>query len=397
VRRDFGRGAYLVEAGCLSEAIYLVRNGYVRIFLLAEDGRETTTAILGPGQLVGVTPLLGEDVHHEFAQALTRVEVWALSMRRSRDSLAEDQILRGLVLGSLAQRFAVAVALLRDVALLPVAERVHDIETRLTASLRGSPLALKRTTLAGLVQARPETLARAHPIARPLARTAVSGPQAQAGIDSANWVFQKGHVLLEADLPAGHAGRVVSGEVQVSVAGAGDRQMVVEYLDGGDLFGIGALLGMPPAGIRLTALSDGEVELLSGGELLRRLADEPTALGPLLSRLGWRLEQLERRLARAAAPEASQRLMDLLRELAARDPQPRPGGARVVPGGWSHAALAHQIGVSRETVTRALAELSGAGAIRRQGRRILVVSGLRGLRSDGGGRREPSGDCRSSA
>ena len=371
--RRFRRGDFLVEAGCPAEVMYLVRSGQIRVFLLEEDGRETTTALLGPGQPVGLAPLLGRAVHHAFAQALTGVDAWAMPAGPLRERLGADPALLGLVVGSFAQRLGVTLGLLRDVALLPVAERALDIEARLAACLGGRPPALSRTTLAALIQARPETLARTqapeHQPAEPPTGTRLE----PARIESARRTFRPGEVVLQADLPTGRVGLVVAGQLQLTLTGAGGRALAVDRLEGGDLFSIGALLGLPPVGLRLVALSDGAVEVLRTGELLDRLADRPDALRNLVHRFGARLERLERRLARATAADARQRLLELLVELAPRDGQSLPAGARALPGVWSHAALARQMGVCRETVTRALAALASAGAIRREGRHIVVL------------------------
>jgi CRP-like cAMP-binding protein len=99
------------------------------------------------------------------------------------------------------------------------------------------------------------------------------------------------------------------------------------------------------------------------------VADQPGGLLRLVDRLGARLERLERQLARATSGDVRGRLLALLRELAH---DAGPGRAGEVPAGWSHAALAAQLGASRESVTRALAALERAGLIRRRGRRIRV-------------------------
>src|SRR5687767_14669993 len=78
IARSFARRSLLVEADSPARTVYLVRAGQVRVFLLREDGQETTTAWLGPGQIVGIAPLLGRHTHHAFVEALTDVEAWAI-------------------------------------------------------------------------------------------------------------------------------------------------------------------------------------------------------------------------------------------------------------------------------------------------------------------------------
>jgi ParB/RepB/Spo0J family partition protein len=374
IRRQFRRGDFLVEAGCSADVMYLIRTGHVRMFLLDEDGRETTTAILGPGQVVGLASLLGHAVHRDFAQGLNAIDAWALPLRSLRNRLEDDASLLGLVFGSLARQFTLALGLYRDVALLPVAERARDVQMHLFACLGGNPPTLNRTTLAGLIQARPETLARAQarPAVRPTRPVSAEDAVGRASSNSTGRAFRRGDVVL-GDLPAGQVCRVLAGQVQLSLACPSGRTIIVDTVEAGDLCGIGALLGLPPVGLHGVGLSDGAVEVPPASELLERVADNPRLLRQLIARLGERLERLEQRLECSTGVASSQNLINLLRELTPMDGQSGSSGGRVLPAVWSHASLARNMGVCRETVTRALAELEEAGAIRREGRQILVL------------------------
>lgn len=166
VPRRFGRGTCMVEAGNPALTVYLLRSGHARTFLLAETGRETTTAVLGPGQLVGISPLLGHPVYHAFAEALTAVETWALPADRLLEWLPRDPALLDLVVRALGRQLALAEALLRNVALLPVAERIPDALARLEVCLGGEQPRLTRENLAALVGARRETVSRAVAVTR---------------------------------------------------------------------------------------------------------------------------------------------------------------------------------------------------------------------------------------
>jgi len=134
----------------------------VRVSVLSSDGRETTTAVLGTGQLVGISPLLGEATYHEFAHTLGPVDVWALPSANLLQSLPTDRDLLGLVVGALGQRLVQGMTLLGDVALKTVPNRVDDIRGLLTAQLREPPR-LSQRLLSDLVGARPETLSRLRP------------------------------------------------------------------------------------------------------------------------------------------------------------------------------------------------------------------------------------------
>ncbi|MBV9170767.1 MAG: cyclic nucleotide-binding domain-containing protein, partial [Chloroflexi bacterium] len=61
--RTFRRGEFMLHAGRPADATFVIRRGVVRCFLLDAEGRETTTAVLGRGHVVGLAPWLGRTVH----------------------------------------------------------------------------------------------------------------------------------------------------------------------------------------------------------------------------------------------------------------------------------------------------------------------------------------------
>lgn len=367
-RRTFQCGEFLAEAGCPTESVYLLSTGQVRCFSLTEDGCEATTAVLGPGQLVGVAGLFGSPSHPLFSQALTPVQAWAMSTPVLRQELERSAMLVGLLVGALAQRVAVAEGLLRDVLLLPVRDRLGDVQLRLSATLGGMQPALNRSQLAGLVQARPETLTRVVPTDGWPSRR-----ERSAAAYPLDRTFKAGELLDNLDAPRGSVNLLADGELQIALAGTDKRQLSVQTLRAGDLVGIAGLVGLPPSGLRALALSDGALHTVDAAELLQAVTSEPSRLRQLAWQLGNVLMQLERQLSFAATRTARSRLVAYLREVERQ----APGSSRTI----SHAALARRIGCSRETVTRALRVLEQDGVITRDGRRVRLSSVAAGRRA----------------
>jgi CRP-like cAMP-binding protein len=353
-RREFPCGAFLAEAGCAATTVYLLSSGQVRCFSLSEDGCEATTAVLGPGQLVSVAALFGDRVNRLFVQALTPVSAWALPTAQMKEEIRRNPMLLGLVVGALAQRFALAEGLLRDVLLLPVGDRLGDMERRLSATLGGRPPALNRRQLAGLVQARPETLTRV------VATPAAINPRAAQALPKLRG-FRRGAVLAGLDAGPGQINQLVEGELQIALVGADKRQLSVRTLRAGEFFGIAGLVGLPPTGLTAIALTDGMVRTYSADEFLRYVASESDGLRRLAQQLGHRLTHMERQLGFAAARTARQRLIVFLRHQ-----------ENQTDGTLSHELLARRIGTSRETVTRTLRVLEQEGIISRDGRRVRL-------------------------
>jgi CRP-like cAMP-binding protein len=148
-----------MRAGDPAQTVYLLRAGHVRIYLLEEDGREVTTAVLGPGQLVGYTALIGQTVYHAFAEGLSTVEVWAMPAGRLLERLVDDPALLDLVFDSLGRQAAVTEQTLGDLVLRPVAQRVANALRRLELLNTERPR-LTRELVAGMIGARRESVSR---------------------------------------------------------------------------------------------------------------------------------------------------------------------------------------------------------------------------------------------
>jgi CRP-like cAMP-binding protein len=159
--RQFSRGHLLVAAQVDAAFVYVIRRGCVRTYLLSRTGTETTTALLGPGDVVGIASLLGLPAYHCFAEAQTAVEVWAVHDKALRDALDREPQAWALLVPALAHRLAWTQAQLRDVGLLPVPARVRNVRTRLAHSFQGQPPRLTRVVLAAVVASRRETVSRA--------------------------------------------------------------------------------------------------------------------------------------------------------------------------------------------------------------------------------------------
>src|SRR5439155_17674812 len=159
--RRVRRGAIFLVAGDRAPSLYLVRRGQVRTFVVSGARRETTTAVLGPGHVVGIAALLGRATHHAFAQALTPVELWVLPADRLFATLADDGTLGAAVAAALTRQLGLAEGLLGDVALLPVAERVGNALRLVARCLGDEPPRFTRAALATLVGAARESVSRA--------------------------------------------------------------------------------------------------------------------------------------------------------------------------------------------------------------------------------------------
>jgi CRP-like cAMP-binding protein len=68
--RVLQRRQLILDPESRGERIYLVKTGAVRVYQISPEGRELTTAILRPGQLLGTAALAGLGERSSFAEAL---------------------------------------------------------------------------------------------------------------------------------------------------------------------------------------------------------------------------------------------------------------------------------------------------------------------------------------
>jgi CRP-like cAMP-binding protein len=185
-------------------------------------------------------------------------------------------------------------------------------------------------------------------------------------------VLKRGEVLHQA--PGGHLAYLVRrGRVRVFQRTDTEREVTLGTLEDGQIFGLGALLGDTNEALHAEALERVHLCVADGPTLFEGLASRPTALEAVIGQVGTQLVQVEQQLGRTNQQSTSARLARHLYRLAVELGESADGAARRVPHGWTRAALARQIGCSRETVSRLLARFEKQGWIRRSRRRIELL------------------------
>jgi CRP/FNR family transcriptional regulator, cyclic AMP receptor protein len=185
--------------------------------------------------------------------------------------------------------------------------------------------------------------------------------------------FPAGQLILGPDSRTERVFVTRTGTVRLFQRQADGREVTVERLDPGHLFGVTALLGSQGAtGLMAQAETDVEVCVVDERRFLDILARWPRALLELATRLGVRVRPVAEAPGRVSSSRACARLAGVLHDLAREASESQPGGGLRLRGVPRHSDMAEQIGVSRETVTRMLARLEDDGYIRRFGRQIVL-------------------------
>ncbi len=117
-----------------SEALFMLKEGRVRIYRVGPDGREFTIAVVGAGTVFGEMSLTAQRLENAYAEAMEPVVV--CKMRRDDlERLVMDKPQVGLkVISVLSERLSLAEDLMEDIALKEVPARLASFILRLIES-----------------------------------------------------------------------------------------------------------------------------------------------------------------------------------------------------------------------------------------------------------------------
>jgi CRP-like cAMP-binding protein len=160
--------------------------------------------------------------------------------------------------------------------------------------------------------------------------------------------------------PARNLFFVVAGMVKLTDISAGGNEIIVHLYQPGDIFGERCFL---PAAQQYcaTALEHSEVLETSASSVVEQLRNHPDALLELLAELSGRLAATDGEFQAYVSDSVAVRLGAKLLALTSRSET--SGDWLDVPHGFRHQQFAQMLGVQRETVTRAIANLKKVGVV----------------------------------
>jgi CRP-like cAMP-binding protein len=181
-----------------------------------------------------------------------------------------------------------------------------------------------------------------------LAATAVSMRH-----NAGSTIFQKGD-------PGGSMMAVVRGRVKISTYSADGKELVLNFIDRGGLFGEIAVLDGRPRSADAVAIGETELLVLDRSRLLPIVTGNPESAARMIEvlcqRLRWTSEALEDALLRDAPARVARGLL----RLASAFGKPEAGGTRLDIK-LSQQQIGNLIGVSRESTNKYIVEWTRAG------------------------------------
>lgn len=138
--RTYAGGSLVFTPHQPLEALFILKQGRIRIFRVSPDGRALTTAIVTPGTIFGEMVLVGQQMHDSFAEALDDVVVCVMSKADVRRLLLGDPRIATRISETLGRRLGELEQRLSDAVFKSVPERLAGALVALASGSSG-PLA----------------------------------------------------------------------------------------------------------------------------------------------------------------------------------------------------------------------------------------------------------------
>jgi CRP/FNR family transcriptional regulator, cyclic AMP receptor protein len=156
---------------------------------------------------------------------------------------------------------------------------------------------------------------------------------------------------------------LINGHVLIQRINAEGDQVFNELVLAGGLFGEYQLMGIHPLKERATVVSaHATYACIAVARLTELMMAKPVIALEYLRQMGERLQSMESRYIKTLTNNAKSRLIDYIKELAAKEGIV-VGSKTIIKNNLTHIAIANLISISRQTVTCILNELRASGII----------------------------------
>jgi CRP-like cAMP-binding protein len=181
--------------------------------------------------------------------------------------------------------------------------------------------------------------------------------------------FAAGQVVMTEGEPSSDLYVVRAGRVRVLVQSPRGEELTLSVLGPGDTMGELSVIDEQPRSASAEALTDVELVTLRSADVRALLRSDPALLLATAAELAATVRRLTGRAADLVFLDLPRRLAKLL----LAEAQEGPGGALLLDPGMSQSGLAARLGVTRQSLNRALGGLVRRGWVRTENGSYLVV------------------------
>jgi CRP/FNR family transcriptional regulator, cyclic AMP receptor protein len=143
-RKSFPRAATIISAGDMTDCLYVIISGRLKVMMSDDEGREVILAILNPGEFFGEMGLLDDHPRSATVVALEACELLSLSKRDFKKCLEDNFELSMTVMRGLVRRLREADKKIGSLALMDVYGRVARLLMEMSEMVEGERLVTKK-------------------------------------------------------------------------------------------------------------------------------------------------------------------------------------------------------------------------------------------------------------
>ncbi len=158
--RVLGKGELAYRAGEISNTMYVVHTGGIKLYRLTAGGREQVLQIIGPGEFIGELTLFSSLPLTDYAEALEETTLCVLEGPKLKELMGKYPQIAFKVLDELSRRLETAESRIEAISLGSVAERLAAAILDLAAGRNEVNLPMSKGDLASQLGMSQESLSR---------------------------------------------------------------------------------------------------------------------------------------------------------------------------------------------------------------------------------------------
>ncbi len=143
-RKSYPRGTTIISAGDLTDSLFVIISGRLKVMMSDDEGREVILAILGSNEFFGEMGLLDDSPRSASVVALEACELLTLSKRDFKKCLSENFELSMAVMRGLVRRLREADKKIGSLALMDVYGRVARLLLEMAETIDGQKVVIKK-------------------------------------------------------------------------------------------------------------------------------------------------------------------------------------------------------------------------------------------------------------
>ena len=143
-RKSFPRSTVIINAGDVTESLYVVISGRMKVMMSDDEGREVIFAILGPGEYFGEMGLVDDSPRSATVVALEACELLSLAKRDFNSCLQDNFEMAMTVMRGLVKRLREADQKIGSLALMDVYGRVARLLLEMAETVDGQKVVTKK-------------------------------------------------------------------------------------------------------------------------------------------------------------------------------------------------------------------------------------------------------------